>query len=132
MHPPVYSHSQGGPHRLHHPVRSHRHHHRFSGLLLLDPDRFFNGILIIGTHNPFDVLLLNPLPVRGDLDAGLGVIWKQGNIPTGLTTAAAIWVTAALGVLIGLGLWTEVAAGTILTIFIVYSKILLKRMGLED
>jgi putative Mg2+ transporter-C (MgtC) family protein len=63
---------------------------------------------------------------------GLGVIWKQGNVPTGLTTAAAIWVTASLGVLIGLGFWTEVVAGTILTLLIVYSKFVLKRLGYED
>jgi putative Mg2+ transporter-C (MgtC) family protein len=63
---------------------------------------------------------------------GLGVIWKQGSHPTGLTTAAAIWVTAALGVLVGLGLWIEVAVGTFLALAIVYSKPILKRTGLED
>ncbi|HSB47571.1 MAG TPA: MgtC/SapB family protein [Candidatus Bilamarchaeum sp.] len=63
---------------------------------------------------------------------GLGVIWKQGAKPTGLTTAAAIWVTAGIGVLIGLGMWLEVAIGTLLTLVIVYSKIVLSRMGYED
>ncbi|MFN7991614.1 MAG: MgtC/SapB family protein [Candidatus Micrarchaeia archaeon] len=63
---------------------------------------------------------------------GLGVIWKQGAQPTGLTTAAAIWVTAALGILIGLGLWLEVVVGLILTLIIVYSKAALRRMGYED
>lgn len=63
---------------------------------------------------------------------GLGVIWKQGSQPTGLTTAATIWVTAALGILIGLGLWTETFAGIILTLIIVYSKIFIKRFGYDD
>jgi putative Mg2+ transporter-C (MgtC) family protein len=63
---------------------------------------------------------------------GLGVIWKQGAQPTGLTTAAAIWVTAGLGVLIGLGLWLEVVVGTILTLIIVHSKYVLARMGYVD
>ncbi len=63
---------------------------------------------------------------------GLGVIWKQGVKPTGLTTAAAIWVTAAIGMLIGLGLWVEVLVATVLTLFLVYSKGLLSRMGISD
>jgi putative Mg2+ transporter-C (MgtC) family protein len=63
---------------------------------------------------------------------GLGVIWKQGIKPTGLTTAAAIWVTAGIGVMIGLGLWAEVIAGTVLTLVIVYSKVVMKRLGYED
>ena len=39
---------------------------------------------------------------------GLGVIWrssKAGGRPVGLTTAATVWTTAAIGVLIGLGSW---------------------------
>lgn len=63
---------------------------------------------------------------------GLGVIWKQGiGKPTGLTTAASIWVTAAIGILIGMGMWTEVAAGTILTLVILFSKRVLLVVGLE-
>jgi len=64
---------------------------------------------------------------------GLGVIWKQNHDhPTGLTTAAMIWVTAAIGILIGLGFWTEFAVGTALMLMVVYSKGLLQRLGLED
>lgn len=62
---------------------------------------------------------------------GLGVIWKQGLKPTGLTTAAAIWVTAALGILVGLGLWLEVLSGTVLTLIILFSKHLLQRLGID-
>ncbi len=64
---------------------------------------------------------------------GLGVIWRQGiGKPTGLTTAAAIWVTAAIGVLIGLGMWTEVVVGTVLTLGLLYSKVPLKRARIEE
>jgi putative Mg2+ transporter-C (MgtC) family protein len=63
---------------------------------------------------------------------GLGVIWKQGiGKPTGLTTAASIWVTAAIGILIGLGMWTEVLVGTVLTLIILFSKRVLLLAGLE-
>jgi putative Mg2+ transporter-C (MgtC) family protein len=64
---------------------------------------------------------------------GLGVIWRQGiGKPTGLTTAAAIWVTAAIGILIGLGMWIEVIVGTILTLGLLYSKAPLKMARLEE
>ncbi len=63
---------------------------------------------------------------------GLGVIWRQGvGKPTGLTTASAIWVTAAIGILIGLGMWIEVVVGTILVLIILLSKGPLKDAGLE-
>jgi len=63
---------------------------------------------------------------------GLGVIWKQGSKPTGLTTAAAIWSTAAVGMLIGLGMWVEVVVGTILTLLIIMSRRVLESLGIED
>ena len=63
---------------------------------------------------------------------GLGVIWRSRNDkPSGLTTAAGIWVTAAVGVLIGLGLWVEVIAGSILTLLILLSKDPLKKTGID-
>ncbi len=64
---------------------------------------------------------------------GLGVIWRQGiGKPTGLTTAAAIWVTAAIGILIGLGMWPEVIVGTALTLGLLYSKEPLKKAHIEE
>ena len=37
---------------------------------------------------------------------GAGVIFKGDNRINGITTAATIWVTAALGMTIGMGLYT--------------------------
>jgi putative Mg2+ transporter-C (MgtC) family protein len=62
---------------------------------------------------------------------GLGVIFKYKGKTVGLTTAASVWVSAALGILIGLGMWVEVVAGTILTMLILYSKQPLKKAKLE-
>ncbi len=63
---------------------------------------------------------------------GLGVIWKHGiSEPTGLTTAAGIWVAAALGVLVGLGWWFMAAVATLLTLLVFYSKAPLQKMRLE-
>lgn len=47
---------------------------------------------------------------------GAGVIMKEGLSVRGLTTAASIWITAAIGVLAGIGFWFPVAVGTLLTI----------------
>ncbi len=47
---------------------------------------------------------------------GAGTIVKEGLTIQGLTTAASIWITAALGVLIGVGLFGPAVWGAVLTI----------------
>jgi len=47
---------------------------------------------------------------------GAGVIFREGITVRGLTTAASIWVTAAIGILIGIGFYMPAAAATVLTI----------------
>jgi putative Mg2+ transporter-C (MgtC) family protein len=50
---------------------------------------------------------------------GAGVIFKEGKEGVsvrGLTTAASIWITAAIGVLVGAGLYFPAVAGTALTL----------------
>lgn len=64
---------------------------------------------------------------------GLGVIWHQGlGKPSGLTTAAAIWVTAAIGILVGLGMWPEAIVGTALALGLLYSKDELMKAHIEE
>ena len=46
---------------------------------------------------------------------GAGVIFRDGLSVRGLTTAASIWITAAIGSLIGLGLYVPAAMGTAIT-----------------
>ena len=58
----------------------------------------------------------------GIRDAGDGVILKYEGRLTGLTTAAAVWVTASLGIMVGLAFWTEALAATAITMAILYSK----------
>jgi putative Mg2+ transporter-C (MgtC) family protein len=43
---------------------------------------------------------------------GAGVIFRQGLTVRGLTTAASLWVTAALGMAVGAGAYIVAAAGT--------------------
>jgi putative Mg2+ transporter-C (MgtC) family protein len=47
---------------------------------------------------------------------GAGVIVKEGASVRGLTTAASIWITAAIGILAGVGFYFPVVVATILTL----------------
>ncbi|HSI59999.1 MAG TPA: MgtC/SapB family protein [Ideonella sp.] len=47
---------------------------------------------------------------------GAGVIFKEGLSVRGLTTAASIWMTASIGVLIGVGFYFAAAVATGLTL----------------
>jgi putative Mg2+ transporter-C (MgtC) family protein len=44
---------------------------------------------------------------------GAGVIFKEGLTVRGLTTAASIWITAALGILYGVGFFFPAVLGTV-------------------
>ncbi|MGE5545335.1 MAG: MgtC/SapB family protein [Solirubrobacterales bacterium] len=47
---------------------------------------------------------------------GAGVIFKEGLAVRGLTTAASIWITAALGILFGIGFFYPAALATLVTL----------------
>jgi putative Mg2+ transporter-C (MgtC) family protein len=53
----------------------------------------------------------------GFLGAGLIFQREQGMV-LGLTTAAAVWAVAAVGVLVGAGAYVAAVAGTVLAVFI--------------
>ena len=50
---------------------------------------------------------------------GAGAILRSGERVTGLTTAAGIWVTAAIGVLVGSGFWVIGVGATLIALLIV-------------
>jgi putative Mg2+ transporter-C (MgtC) family protein len=79
---------------------------------------------------PVDVLRIEPIQMAQGIMTGIGFlgageIFRQGWNIRGLTTAASIWATAALGVVAGLGLYFAVAASTatILVVLIVLNWI---------
>jgi putative Mg2+ transporter-C (MgtC) family protein len=47
---------------------------------------------------------------------GAGAIFKEGLTVRGLTTAASIWITAAIGILVGIGFYYPAILATILTL----------------
>jgi putative Mg2+ transporter-C (MgtC) family protein len=49
---------------------------------------------------------------------GAGVIFKEGLTVRGLTTAASIWITAAIGILVGIGFYFAAILGALATLAI--------------
>ncbi len=49
---------------------------------------------------------------------GAGVIFKEGLTVSGLTTAASIWITAVIGIMVGVGFYFAAVLGTIATVAI--------------
>jgi putative Mg2+ transporter-C (MgtC) family protein len=49
---------------------------------------------------------------------GAGVIFKEGLTVRGLTTAASIWVTSAIGILVGIGFWFAAIVGAVATLIV--------------
>jgi putative Mg2+ transporter-C (MgtC) family protein len=47
---------------------------------------------------------------------GAGVIFKEGLTVRGLTTAASIWITAAIGILLGIGFYFAATVGALATL----------------
>ncbi|MEZ5854070.1 MAG: MgtC/SapB family protein [Hyphomicrobiaceae bacterium] len=49
---------------------------------------------------------------------GAGVIFKEGLTVRGLTTAASIWMTASIGILVGIGFWFPAIGGAVASLLV--------------
>jgi putative Mg2+ transporter-C (MgtC) family protein len=56
----------------------------------------------------------------GFIGAGVVMHDRQSETVHGLTTAATVWVTAALGIASALAAWTAIAAGAVLTLVVLF------------
>jgi putative Mg2+ transporter-C (MgtC) family protein len=70
---------------------------------------------------PLDILRTDPTRMAQGIMTGIGflgagVIFKEGLTVRGLTTAASIWMTAALGILYGVGFYFPAVIGTLAAI----------------
>ena len=70
---------------------------------------------------PLETIRTDPTRMaRGIMTAigflGAGVIFKEGLTVRGLTTAASIWTTAAIGILFGTGMYFPAVTGTLLAV----------------
>ncbi|PTN09664.1 MgtC/SapB family protein [Nitrosomonas aestuarii] len=70
---------------------------------------------------PVDAIRMDPTRMAQGIMTGIGflgagVIFKEGLNVRGLTTAASIWITAGIGILMGIGFFLVGILGTILTL----------------
>jgi putative Mg2+ transporter-C (MgtC) family protein len=78
--------------------QSHWYPEVFAGRVALDPTRMAQGIM------------------TGIGFLGAGVIFKEGLTVRGLTTAASIWITAAIGILAGIGFYFPLILAVLITL----------------
>lgn len=72
---------------------------------------------------PHEVIRIDPVRMAHGILTGIGflcggVIFRQGLTVHGLTTAASLWVTSALGTLYGMGLYGLAIGGTFVTLLV--------------
>jgi putative Mg2+ transporter-C (MgtC) family protein len=70
---------------------------------------------------PLDTIRTDPTRMAQGIMTGIGflgagVIFKEGLSVRGLTTAASIWITAAIGILLGIGFYAPAILATVFTI----------------
>lgn len=73
------------------------------------------------TEVPIDTIRADPTRMAQGIMTGIGflgagVIFKEGLTVRGLTTAASIWITASIGILVGIGFWYAAILGAIATL----------------
>lgn len=73
------------------------------------------------TNAPLETIRVDPTRMAQGIMTGIGflgagVIMKEGLTVRGLTTAASIWITAAIGILIGIGFYFPAIVTTLLTL----------------
>ena len=69
--------------------------------------------------------------VAGIRFIGAGTIWVEKDVFKGVTTAASLWSTAAMGLTAGLGDYLLAIPATFLIVVILSSRIILEKVGLQ-
>ncbi len=62
---------------------------------------------------------------------GAGTIWAEKDKVKGITTAASLWATAAIGLATGIGDYPLAIVVTALVVVILSSKAILRKLGFE-
>jgi putative Mg2+ transporter-C (MgtC) family protein len=79
---------------------------------------------------------MDPARVAAGIVTGIGfigagtIIAEQGKV-VGITTASSLWVTAAIGLTIGVGHYLLAAVSTLLVFLILTSKIIFKKFSVS-
>ena len=80
---------------------------------------------------------LDPARIAAGIVAGIGfigagAIWAEKDKVKGITTAASLWATAAIGLTTGIGDFPLAITVTVLVLIILSSKYLLRKLGFEQ
>lgn len=72
---------------------------------------------------PIDTIRVDPTRMAQGIMTGIGflgagVIMKEKLTIRGLTTAASVWITAAIGIIIGMGFYSSAVAASVITILV--------------
>ena len=75
---------------------------------------------------PHDTLRVDPTRMAQGIMTGIGflgagVIMKENLTIRGLTTAASVWITAAIGIIIGMGFYAAAGTATVITLLVLSS-----------
>ncbi|MET0272513.1 MAG: MgtC/SapB family protein [Phenylobacterium sp.] len=75
------------------------------------------------SDTPHDVIRIDPVRMAHGVLTGIGVlcggvIFRQGLSVHGLTTAASLWITSAIGILYGIGFYGLAIGGTLATLLV--------------
>jgi putative Mg2+ transporter-C (MgtC) family protein len=90
-----------------------------SGLLMLAAVHQVHWL----SDTPDEMVRIDPVRMAHGVLTGVGflcggVIFREGFNVHGLTTAASLWITSALGTLYGVGFYTLAIGGTVVTLFV--------------
>jgi putative Mg2+ transporter-C (MgtC) family protein len=86
----------------------------------------------VGVDITIDATRLAAGVITGIGFLGAGVIFKEGANVKGLTTAASIWVTASVGLLVGIAMYELAILATVLILIVLYSDLFLQRYILKE
>lgn len=80
------------------------------------------------SDTPQEIIRIDPVRMAHGVLTGIGflcggVIFREGFTVRGLTTAASLWGTSALGLLFGIGFYTLAIAGTVATLLVLAAVI---------
>jgi putative Mg2+ transporter-C (MgtC) family protein len=102
-----------------------------------------SALLMIGAQHQIEwagvamtdeVMRIDPVRMAHGILTGIGflcggVIFKEGLSVHGLTTAASLWTTSALGMLYGVGMYDLAIAGTVVTLVVLIAFRLVDRIA---
>lgn len=85
------------------------------------------------TDTPQEIVRIDPVRMAHGVLTGIGflcggVIFREGFTVRGLTTAASLWSTSALGVLFGVGFYVLAIVGTLATVVVLAAVTLTERL----